>query len=69
MHALALIYDGGCQLVSRTPCSISGAATLVEEVGRMIPYLLDIIAALNASTLLFSACLATGIFMLLPRRL
>jgi hypothetical protein len=34
----------------------------------MIPHLMDAIAALNASTLLFSACLATGIFLLLPRR-
>jgi hypothetical protein len=28
----------------------------------------DAIAAINVSTVLFSACLATGIFMLLPRR-
>jgi hypothetical protein len=34
----------------------------------MIPHLLDTIAALNTSTVLFSVCLAAGIFMLLPRR-
>jgi hypothetical protein len=34
----------------------------------MIPHLLDAVAALNATTIIWSACLATGIFMLLPRR-
>ena len=32
----------------------------------MIPHLLDVIAALNLSTILWSACMATGIFLLLP---
>jgi hypothetical protein len=34
----------------------------------MIPHLLDAIAMLNVSTVMWSACMATGIFMLLPRR-
>jgi hypothetical protein len=34
----------------------------------MIPHLLDAIAALNIATIGWSACLATGIFLLLPRR-
>jgi hypothetical protein len=34
----------------------------------MIPHLLDAIAMLNVYTVLWSACMATGIFMLLPRR-
>jgi hypothetical protein len=34
----------------------------------MIPHLLDALAALNVAAIGWSACLATGIFMLLPRR-
>jgi len=40
----------------------------VEEVGRMIPHMLDAFEALNLYTVLWSACLSTVIFMLLPRR-
>ena len=34
----------------------------------MIPHLLDALASLNVATIGWSACLATGIFLLLPRR-
>jgi hypothetical protein len=34
----------------------------------MIPHLVDAFASLNFATIGWSACLATGIFLLLPRR-
>ena len=41
---------------------------MAERSDDMIPHLADVFAMLNLSTILWSACLATGIFMLLPRR-
>ncbi len=41
---------------------------MAERSDNMIPHLLDAIAALNIATIGWSACLAAGIFMLLPRR-
>ncbi len=41
---------------------------MAERSDSMIPHLLDTIAALNIATIGWSACLATGIFMLLPRQ-
>ncbi len=41
---------------------------MAERSDNMIPHLLDAIAALNVATIGWSACLAAGIFMLLPRR-
>jgi hypothetical protein len=34
----------------------------------MIPHLLDTLSLLNPFAVLWSACMATGIFLLLPRR-
>ncbi len=41
---------------------------MAERSDDMIPHLLDALASLNVATIGWSACLATGIFMLLPRR-
>ncbi len=41
---------------------------MAERRHDVIPHLLDAIAALNVATIGWSACLATGIFLMLPRR-
>ena len=41
---------------------------MAERSNGMIPHLLDAVAALNVTTVMWSACLSTGIFMLLPRQ-
>ncbi len=41
---------------------------MVERSDDVIPHLLDAIASLNVATVMWSACLATGIFLLLPQR-
>ncbi len=41
---------------------------MAERSNNMIPHLLDALASLNVVTIGWSACLATGIFMLLPRQ-
>ncbi len=41
---------------------------MTERRDDMIPHLLDALAALNVATIGWSACLATGIFLLLPQR-
>jgi hypothetical protein len=41
---------------------------MAERSNDVIPHLLDAVAALNVTTVMWSACLATGIFMLLPRQ-
>jgi len=41
---------------------------MAERSHDMIPHLVDALLSLNAATIGWSACLATGIFLLLPRR-